>query len=74
MSIIQPRVFRSEMEPVYVTKNGDGDLVVMSIEAYEVLARRSELVSALARGRADVEAGRTMPASEAVDRLRREFA
>lgn len=58
------RSCHERMEPVYVTKNGEGDLAVMSIEAYE----------ALARGRADAEAGRTMPASEAVSRLRAEFA
>ena len=34
----------------------------------------TELVAALARGRADAEAGRTMPAAEVVERLRREFA
>lgn len=45
----------------------------MSIEAYEVLARRSELVAAPARGRADVEADRTMLATEAADRLLTEF-
>lgn len=68
------RACHERMEPVFVTRNGDGDLAVMSIEAYEALARRSELVAALARGRADAEAGRTIPAVEAVERLRREFA
>lgn len=68
------RSCHEQMEPVYVTKNGEGDLAVMSIEAYEALARRSELVSALSRGRSDAEAGRTMPASEAIARLRAEFA
>ena len=68
------RACHERMEPVFVTRNGDGDLAVMSIEAYEALARRSELVAALARGRADAEAGRTMPAAEVVERLRREFA
>jgi prevent-host-death family protein len=29
-----------EQEPIYITKNGEGDLVVMSIEAFE---RREEL-------------------------------
>lgn len=62
-----------QLEPVYVTRNGCGDLAVMSIEAYEALARRSELVSALEAGRADAEAGRTMSAAEAVARLREEF-
>lgn len=26
----------SEAEPIYITKNGEGDLVVMSIEAFEM--------------------------------------
>ena len=30
----------TEQEPIYITKNGEGDLVVMSIEAFE---RREEL-------------------------------
>lgn len=30
-------------QPVYVTKNGEGDLVVMSIEAYEEREERLEL-------------------------------
>ena len=30
----------SEQEPIYITKNGEGDLVVMSIDAFE---RREEL-------------------------------
>ena len=68
------RSCHERMEPVYVTRNGEGDLAVMSIEAYEVLARRAELVAALARGHADVEAGRTMSASETISKLREEFA
>lgn len=29
------RLAHEEAEPVYITKNGEGDLVVMSIEAFE---------------------------------------
>lgn len=68
------QVCHEQMDPVYVTRNGNGDLAVMSIEAYEALARRGQLVRELERGRADVEAGRTMPAAEAIQRLREEFA
>ena len=32
-------------EPVFITKNGKGDLAVMSIEAYEELTSRFELYS-----------------------------
>ena len=34
---------RKSGEPVYLTKNGDGDLVVMSIEAYEKKQRELAL-------------------------------
>ncbi len=68
------RTCHERMEPVLVTKNGERDLVVMSVEAYEAFAHRSGLVAALARGREDAEAGRTMPSAEAVSRLRSEFA
>ena len=54
-------------------RNGDGDLAVMSIEAYEALARRAQLVQELERGHADVEAGRTMSAAEVIRRLHEEF-
>ena len=29
------KLAREKKEPVYITRNGEGDLVVMSIEAYE---------------------------------------
>lgn len=41
---------KETMEPVYLTKNGEGDLVVMSIEAYtqreELLDIREKLLEA----------------------------
>lgn len=51
-------------EPVFITKNGKGDLAVMSIEAYEELTARFELYGALKQGLDDIEAGRTIPADE----------
>ncbi len=40
----------SEAEPIYITKNGEGDLVVMSIEAFEqreeILRLRAKLEAA----------------------------
>ena len=32
---IVARLAREKAEPVYITRNGEGDLVVMSIEAFE---------------------------------------
>lgn len=43
--------------PVYLTKNGEGDLVVMSIEHYEKLIARVELFGKLAVAQAQSAAG-----------------
>ena len=57
-------------EPVFITKNGKGDLAVMSIETYEELAGRFELYSKLQEGLVDVAAGRTIPLDEAMAELK----
>lgn len=58
-------------EPVFITKNGKGDLAVMSIEAYEELIGRFELYDLLQDGMDDVAVGNTKPLSEAIEQLRR---
>ena len=58
-------------EPVFITKNGKGDLAVMSIEAYEKLMGRFELYGLLQEGLDDMAEGRTRPLSEAIGQLRR---
>ena len=57
-------------EPVFITKNGKGDLAVMSIEAYEKLTGRLELYALLQEGMDDIAAGNTRPFSEAMADLR----
>ena len=60
-------------EPVFITKNGQGDLAVMSIETYEQLAGRLELYGLLQEGLNDVAAGRTRPFDEAMDELMEKY-
>ena len=57
-------------EPVFITKNGKGDLAVMSIEAYEKITARFELYTSLERGLKDIQEGNTRPLSEALSDLR----
>ena len=57
-------------EPVYITKNGTGDLAVMSVETYEKLAGRLELYSLIEEGLEDMRAGRGKPVEEAFTGLR----
>ena len=44
-------------EPVYLTTNGEGDLVVMSIEHYERLKARVDLFGKLAVAQAQAASG-----------------
>ncbi len=57
-------------EPVFITKNGKGDLAVMSIEAYEQLMGRFELYSKLQEGLNDIEKGHTRPLADAMADMR----
>ncbi len=45
-------------EPVFITKNGKGDLVVMSMETYELLSGKLELYALLAEGLEQVKQGK----------------
>jgi prevent-host-death family protein len=51
-------------EPVFITKNGQGDLAVMSIETYEALSGKLELYRLLDEGRAAVKAENKRPLHE----------
>ena len=44
-------------EPVFITKNGEGDMVVMSLAHYGEIERRLELYAKLAAAQAEVAAG-----------------
>jgi PHD/YefM family antitoxin component YafN of YafNO toxin-antitoxin module len=51
-------------EPIFITKNGEGDLAVMSIETYEEIAGRNELYRLIQEGIDDIEKGRTLNEKE----------
>ena len=57
-------------EPVFITKNGKGDLAVMSIEAYEEMTSRFELYGLIKKGMDDIAEGNTRPFSEAMSSIR----
>ena len=58
-------------EPIYITKNGEGDLVVMNIDAFErreqILQLRAKVLQA---EQARIEGAETLSISEARKRLR----
>lgn len=58
-------------ETVFITKNGKGDLAVMSIEAYERLTARFELYEMIKEGIEDIRSGDTRPFSDSIADIRR---
>ena len=58
-------------EPVFITKNGKGDLAVMSIEAYEEMTSRFELYGLIKEGLDDIAEGNIRPLSEAMSSIRK---
>ena len=53
-------------EPVYITKNGQGDLAVMSIETYEKLVGKFELYKLLDEGLDAMEKNKVRPFKDAL--------
>jgi PHD/YefM family antitoxin component YafN of YafNO toxin-antitoxin module len=51
-------------EPVFLTKNGEGDLAVMSIETYEEITGKRELYRLLEDGINDIKNGNILSEEE----------
>lgn len=59
-------------EPIFITKNGEGDMVLMSLATYEELQARLELYRLLDEAEADERAGdRGMTVAASRRRLKR---
>ncbi|MBQ8412612.1 MAG: type II toxin-antitoxin system Phd/YefM family antitoxin [Lachnospiraceae bacterium] len=59
-------------EPIFITKNGYGDLVVMSIETYEQIVENHKIDDAITEAEAEYQShGILYDASEALAGLRR---
>ena len=60
-------------EPVFITKNGQGDLAVMSIAQYDEMLGKINLYSKLAEGLKDIQEGRSQPFSTAMKDIRKDL-
>ena len=60
-------------EPVYITKNGYGDMVIMSMKAYEEKMFMAEVYSKLAQAEAEVKEGKVSDAREGLVALREKY-
>ena len=64
---------RTTGEPIFVTKNGYGDMVVMSMETYEKQMRLLDIYSKLATAEEQIKTGRTMSAEASMQDLRGKY-
>ncbi len=60
-------------EPIFVTKNGYGDMVIMSIEVYEKDFENSRILSALAVAEKDIQYGKVRNAFDALKETREKY-
>ena len=64
----------AKKEPLFITKNGYGDLVVMSIEAYEELIDTAQTDAAISEAEKEFASeGVIMDAREAMSSLKRKY-
>lgn len=65
-------ICHSKREPVFITKNGYGDMVIMSMETYEQIIGIRETDAAIEESETEFENGRKLlDAREAFSALRR---
>lgn len=63
----------SAREPIFITKNGYGDMVLMSMENYERMVRMAKIYEELEELECQMEAGQTMNAREHLASVREKY-
>jgi len=57
-------------EPIYITKNGYGDMVIMSMQTFEERMFMQDVYSKLADSESDVDTGNTKNAKASLKQIR----
>lgn len=60
-------------QPIFITKNGYGNMVIMSMAYYEEVMGRNAIYSKLEEARADIAAGRVKPLRKTLANQRGKF-
>ena len=60
-------------EPIFITKNGYGDMVIMSMDTYEQALADVSLYALLAKSLEDEKMGRVEKARDALAEIRQEY-
>lgn len=68
------KICHESKEPIFITKNGQGDLAVMSIQMFETLNGKLELYRLLDEGRTAVKEGRKRPLADVMRNIKQGLA
>lgn len=60
-------------EPIYITKNGYGDMVIMSIENYESVMQRIQMYSDIEQSEEQIKSGQVKEARYALAQTRAKY-
>jgi PHD/YefM family antitoxin component YafN of YafNO toxin-antitoxin module len=60
-------------EPIYITKNGYGDMVIMSMEIYESAMRKINMYKDIETSEIQIEAGQVKDARTALQEMRAKY-
>jgi len=60
-------------EPIFITKNGQGDLAIMGIETYEEMNGRLELYQKILLGLSQIKNGETVPEEKIMKKIKRDW-
>lgn len=67
------KLAKETQQPIYITKNGEGDMVLMSLDAFEKREQTLRLQERLLVSERERLAGQVIPASEVEQKLREKF-
>ena len=60
-------------KPIYITKNGKGDLAVIDINVFEYMIEKYDLFEEIEKGLKDFEEGRFLTSEEAYSRIEKDI-
>lgn len=60
-------------EPIYVTKNGYGDMVLMSMELFEAMRKKWDVYSEIELSETQIKQGKTKDAKKALAEVRAKY-
>lgn len=59
--------------PIFVTKNGYGDMVLMSMEVFESMQKKWDMYSEIEQAEAEIAQGKVMQAREGLASVREKY-